>query len=168
MGRKHLAVLLAGSVLGTRTALNGVEMSRPTIKNDADKLTNYLRIRVDDSTINRLKKMQARSNTKGISQLARKILMEEPVHLLHRDVSMDGPMEELALIRKEIRAIGININQQTHHFHISKSHFIFSFTIAGRKYIITPLGSLVPGFKMDWPTTLYNFIINVKSGFLTI
>ena len=47
--------------------------------------------------------------------------MEEPVHLLHRDISMDGPMEELALIRKEIKAIGININQQTYHFHVSRS-----------------------------------------------
>jgi pantothenate kinase-related protein Tda10 len=30
---------------------------------------------------------------------------------------MTGVMEELALIRREIRAIGININQQTHYFH---------------------------------------------------
>ncbi|MET0573457.1 MAG: mobilization protein [Pedobacter agri] len=96
-------------------------MSRPKIKNEADKLSHYLRIRVDESTLQRLKLMQGKSDTKGISQLARKILMEEPVHLLHRDVSMDGPMEELALIRKEIKAIGININQQTYYFHKSRS-----------------------------------------------
>ncbi len=34
---------------------------------------------------------------------------------------MNGPMEELALIRKELKAIGININQQTKYFHASKS-----------------------------------------------
>ncbi|WP_025144378.1 hypothetical protein [Pedobacter jeongneungensis] len=96
-------------------------MSRPKIENEADKLKHYLRIRVDEPTLQRLKKMQAKSDTRGISQLARKILMEEPVHLLHRDVSMDGPMEELALIRKEIKAIGININQQTYYFHVSRS-----------------------------------------------
>ncbi len=30
---------------------------------------------------------------------------------------MDGPMEELASIRKELKAIGININQITKAFH---------------------------------------------------
>ncbi|WP_316757402.1 mobilization protein [Pedobacter aquatilis] len=96
-------------------------MSRPKIKNESDKLIHYLRIRVDELTLQRLKKMQAKSDTKGISQFARKILMDEPVYLLHRDISMDGPMEELALIRKEIKAIGININQQTYYFHVSRS-----------------------------------------------
>jgi len=30
-------------------------------------------------------------------------------------------MEEMALIRKELKAIGININQQTKYFHTSES-----------------------------------------------
>jgi uncharacterized protein YbcC (UPF0753/DUF2309 family) len=30
-------------------------------------------------------------------------------------------MEEMALIRKELKAIGININQQTKFFHLSKT-----------------------------------------------
>jgi len=30
-------------------------------------------------------------------------------------------MEEMALIRKELKAIGINVNQQTKFFHMSKS-----------------------------------------------
>jgi hypothetical protein len=34
---------------------------------------------------------------------------------------MNPIMEELALIRKELKAIGININQQTRYFHQSQS-----------------------------------------------
>ena len=39
--------------------------------------------------------------------------------MLTRDVTMNAPMEELASIRKELRSIGININQQTRYFHTS-------------------------------------------------
>ncbi|RZM00698.1 MAG: plasmid mobilization relaxosome protein MobC [Pedobacter sp.] len=35
---------------------------------------------------------------------------------------MDAPMEEMALIRRELKAIGININQQTRYFNACKSH----------------------------------------------
>ncbi|TBO44256.1 plasmid mobilization protein [Pedobacter kyonggii] len=95
-------------------------MPRPKIKKEEEKLKHYIRIRVDEQTLKRLDKMQKSSDCKGISQLARKILMEEPVQIFHRDISMNGPMEELAMIRKEIRSIGININQQTYHFHTSQ------------------------------------------------
>ncbi len=96
-------------------------MPRPKIKNEEEKLKHYIRIRVDEQTLKRLNKMQKSSDCKGVSQLARKILMQEPVQIFHRDISMNGPMEELAMIRKEIRSIGININQQTYHFHTSQS-----------------------------------------------
>lgn len=96
-------------------------MPRPKIKKEEEKLKHYIRIRVDEQTLGRLNKMQKSSDCKGLSQLARKILMQEPVQIFHRDISMNGPMEELAMIRKEIRSIGININQQTYHFHTSQS-----------------------------------------------
>lgn len=42
---------------------------------------------------------------------------------------MNGPMEELALIRKELKAIGININQQTRFFHTSATTVERSFYV---------------------------------------
>lgn len=65
--------------------------------------------------------MQSNSNCKSICELSRKILSGEKITLLHKDISMSGPMEELALIRKELKAIGNNINQQTHYFHLSEN-----------------------------------------------
>ena len=61
------------------------------------------------------------SNCHSVGEIARKILSREKIVCFYRDVSMNGPMEELALIRKELKAIGININQQTRFFHASNS-----------------------------------------------
>ena len=47
--------------------------------------------------------------------------------MLTRDVTMNAPMEELVSIRKELRSIGININQQTRHFHTSENEAQRSF-----------------------------------------
>jgi hypothetical protein len=49
------------------------------------------------------------------------ILSGEQINCFYKDVSLNAPMEEMALIRKELKAIGININQQTKFFHMSKS-----------------------------------------------
>jgi hypothetical protein len=45
--------------------------------------------------------------------------MGEPIYLLLREVSMDGPMEAPALIRKEKKAIGINITSRLIDLHLS-------------------------------------------------
>ncbi len=95
-------------------------MGRPKLGNDK-RLTKLIRVRVSEKVYLRLTGLQKQSNCRSICELARKILSKEPITLLHKDISMNGPMEELALIRKEIKAIGININQQTHYFHAAKS-----------------------------------------------
>jgi hypothetical protein len=48
-------------------------------------------------------------------------LSKEKINCFYRDISLNASMEEMALIRKELKSIGININQQTHRFHISES-----------------------------------------------
>lgn len=65
--------------------------------------------------------MQQESNCQSVGEVARKILSREKILCFYKDVSLNAPMEELASIRKELKAIGININQQTHRFHISDS-----------------------------------------------
>ena len=60
------------------------------------------------------------SDYKTIGEVARCILSNRKIKLFYRDISMNGPMEELALIRKELKAIGININQITRSFNQDK------------------------------------------------
>jgi hypothetical protein len=52
-----------------------------------------------------------------MAELTRRILSKEKITCYHRDTSLDEPLEELIMIRKELNAIGVNINQITHHFH---------------------------------------------------
>ncbi|MGJ1333334.1 plasmid mobilization relaxosome protein MobC [Sphingobacterium siyangense] len=43
------------------------------------------------------------------------------IKCFYRDLSLQAPLEEMAMIRKELRAIGININQITRSFNSEKS-----------------------------------------------
>lgn len=95
-------------------------MPRPKIA-EKDQLRHLLRIRVNDTVYQRLTTLQKQSDCRSICEIARKILSKERINLFHKDAAMNGPMEELALIRKELKAIGININQQTHYFHTSQN-----------------------------------------------
>lgn len=46
-----------------------------------------------------------------LSEYARNLLLGKPVTVLNRDKSMDDLLEELLLLRKELNAIGNNLNQ---------------------------------------------------------
>jgi len=87
---------------------------------DSDKLLKHvLRIRIDEKTFKRLEKLVATSDCRSPCAAARKIITGERINIFHRNDVMGEVMEELAMIRKEIRSIGININQQTHFFNAS-------------------------------------------------
>lgn len=97
------------------------QMPRNKAKDQEGLLVHPIILRVNDATQKRLEKLLEESNCKSIGEVARKILTKERINRFHRDVSMNAPMEELALIRKELKSIGININQQTRYFNACKS-----------------------------------------------
>jgi hypothetical protein len=89
---------------------------------DHNTLLAYpIRTRVTQATLDRLEKIKTESGCQTVGEVARMILSDEPIRCFYVDVSLNGPMEQLALIRKELKAIGININQQTRFFHQSRS-----------------------------------------------
>lgn len=96
-------------------------MPRPLNKNQEQLLRHNIIIRVDDATNERLNKLVKESNCRTVAEVARRILSRERINCFYRDASMSGPMEEMALIRKELKAIGVNINQQTRYFNACKS-----------------------------------------------
>jgi len=97
------------------------QMPRNKAKDQDSLLVHSIILRVNDATKKRLEKLLQESNCKSIGEVARKILTRERINCFRRDVSMNAPMEELALIRKELKSIGININQQTRYFNACKS-----------------------------------------------
>ncbi len=86
-------------------------------KSHKEKLTKIFSVRVSERFYNRLAEIQKNSNCQYIGEVARRILYREEIVWYHKDASMDSTVAELALIRKELNSIGININQITHHFH---------------------------------------------------
>ena len=52
-------------------------------------------------------------------EVIRRTLTGRQIKLFHRDASLDEVVEELASVREELRAIGVNINQITRHFNAS-------------------------------------------------
>lgn len=83
-------------------------------------LTRVLRIRLTEAAFSRLEKISRSSDCRTIGEAARKILSKEKITLFYKDITLNSTMEELALVRKELRAIGININQITKAFHTDK------------------------------------------------
>src|SRR5690606_11647055 len=84
-------------------------MARKKVKNREKLLTRSIIIRVDDTLFRRLEKLQRESDCSSIAEVVRRILSRRRINCFYRDISMNGPMEELALIRKELKSIGINI-----------------------------------------------------------
>jgi hypothetical protein len=96
-------------------------MPRKKLDNPEDILGQPIIVRVTEKVFKRLEKIQQESGCQSIGEVARMILSGEQINCFYKDVSLNAPMEEMAMIRKELKAIGININQQTKFFHMSKS-----------------------------------------------
>jgi hypothetical protein len=82
-----------------------------------ERLAKIFSVRVSERFYNRLEEIRKNSNCQYIGEVARRILYREEIIWYHKDASMDSTIAELALIRKELNSIGININQVTRHFH---------------------------------------------------
>ncbi|HEX5171931.1 MAG TPA: plasmid mobilization relaxosome protein MobC [Cyclobacteriaceae bacterium] len=79
-------------------------------------LIHRINTRINDKALKRLQSLLGKSNCHSVGELARKILSNEKVVVLQRDISFQAPVQQLGRIRSELRAIGVNINQITHHF----------------------------------------------------
>lgn len=87
-----------------------------------DELLRYkVGVRFDEKTYNKLKSWVEQTNTATVGELVRKMVTNEKVTFYTRDISMNEPTDELIRIRKEINAIGVNINQITEFFHTADS-----------------------------------------------
>ncbi|MCD9015219.1 autophagy-related protein 17 [Parachryseolinea silvisoli] len=85
-----------------------------------EQLTCKIGLRVSQDFFEKLEGWTKHSNCRTVSEMARKILYEERIVWYTRDSQMDATAAELAGIRRELRAIGVNINQVTKYFHSTR------------------------------------------------
>jgi len=95
-------------------------MARKKSKNQTRLLRYHVFTRVNESVYQRLKDIQENSNCATVAEVARKILSKEKILCYYRDRYFDDTMGELSAICKELRAIGVNINQITRRFNSTK------------------------------------------------
>jgi len=118
------AALAVRDFARTSQSLNPLKvdpMSRKKSKEPEDILSHNLIIRVNETSFKRLEKLHRESHYASIAEVARRILNGQKLKLYYKDISMNAPMEEMTLIRKELKAIGININQLTRSFNQDKA-----------------------------------------------
>ncbi|RNL55562.1 plasmid mobilization relaxosome protein MobC [Pedobacter jejuensis] len=96
-------------------------MARPKTDNIEQLYTKVVRTRVTKANHERLEKLLTNSNCRSIGEVVRKILSREKILCFYKDVTLSVAMEELSRIRKELKAIGININQLTRGFNSSRN-----------------------------------------------
>jgi hypothetical protein len=92
-------------------------MPRKKIPDPSSLLAHPVRTRVTEEVFNRLLTLMKDSDCRSMGELARKILSGEGITLFHKDAAFDEPAEKLMLIYRELKAIGVNMNQVTRHFH---------------------------------------------------
>jgi len=93
-------------------------MPRP--KTEAtDALQYELKTRVNEARYQALQEMLKKSTLHSMSELIRDILDNKPVRVLIHDDSLEQYMESLSSVQKELRSIGVNVNQITKQFNAS-------------------------------------------------
>jgi len=84
--------------------------------NTEEPLNHLIGVRVSEAFYNKLEGLRKNSNCQTLGEFARMILQKEEIIWYHKDASLDTVTVELTAIRKELKAIGTNVNQVTRYF----------------------------------------------------
>lgn len=79
-------------------------------------------VRINEKTFQRLKTLAPTCNRRSVGGVVKCLLMNQKIMVLYRNRSFDECVQQLIRIREELRAIGVNINQITRHFHLSDTN----------------------------------------------
>jgi hypothetical protein len=73
--------------------------------------SKWLKIRLTPAELISVHRRYKRTSCQNMSEFGRSMIMGKPVTVLNRDRSMDDILEELITLRRELNAIGNNLNQ---------------------------------------------------------
>ncbi|MGB4773540.1 MAG: plasmid mobilization relaxosome protein MobC [Daejeonella sp.] len=75
-------------------------------------------VRMNETEINQLTKLQGKTTEKDTSAYLRKVALQKPVTVKYRNASADDFLLDMLNLKKELNAIGNNFNQAVHKLHI--------------------------------------------------
>ncbi|OCX54360.1 hypothetical protein BEL04_08875 [Mucilaginibacter sp. PPCGB 2223] len=79
-----------------------------------DNRSKILLTRLKPDEYEHLEKRFKKTRFRKLSEYVRSVLLEKPVTVTYRDKAMDDVLEEMILLRRELNAIGNNLNQAVH------------------------------------------------------
>jgi hypothetical protein len=79
--------------------------------NEPENRSKVLLTRLKPAEFALLENRFRKTRFRKLSEYARNVLLEKPVTVNYRDRSMDDLLEELIVLRRELNAIGNNLNQ---------------------------------------------------------
>ncbi len=90
-------------------------MTRRKVKDEV-RLGRRITFRLSIPFYGKMKGWLANSNCRSMGEMVRHIICKERIIFYTKDATMDGVAAELAGIKKELRSIGVNVNQVTRYF----------------------------------------------------
>lgn len=88
------------------------------MKKEATAVRNkMIVVRMNEAEFTTFTGLQKKTTEKYASNYIRKLLLQQPVTVLHRNASADDFLKEMVLLRKELNAIGNNYNQAVKKLH---------------------------------------------------
>lgn len=82
--------------------------------------SKWIKIRLKPAEQDLLENRYKKTSFRCLSEYARTLLLGKPVTVITRDKSMDELLEELMLLRREMNAIGNNLNQAVRNLNASR------------------------------------------------
>lgn len=87
------------------------------VMKEQNKDKNWISFRVKPEEYNQINRHFKNSTCRKLSEYARNVLLQKPVHIKVRNQSADEILSALLQIKKELNAIGNNFNQAVHKLH---------------------------------------------------
>jgi hypothetical protein len=79
--------------------------------------TRWVHLRLTPTEYRKLHTGFEKTTCRKLSDYLRSVIFEQPVIATYRNMSMDTAMEQMAILNKELNAIGNNINQMAKKMH---------------------------------------------------
>ena len=87
-----------------------------------DKRVRWKNVRFKPDEYELLEGRFKKTRFRKLSEYMRSVLLEKPITVNYRDKAMDEVLEELVLLRKELNAIGNNLNQAVYQINAAHGH----------------------------------------------
>lgn len=85
-----------------------------------DNRTRWYNIRLKPDEYQLLEGRFKKTRFRKLSEYMRSVLLDKPITVNYRDKAMDDVLEELILLRRELNAVGTNLNQAV--YQINAAH----------------------------------------------